>query len=213
MDLRGGAEIHTSSLASTTIRCHNVVLQGKRITLRALTEDDWPVLLRWNQDPGVLFFTEGDDIQSYSMADIQGIYRGVSQHAYCFVIELVGPLRRGEPVGECWLQEKNLPRLLHRFPGEDLRRIDLMIGEKVLWGRGLGSEAIGLLTTFAFGTEWADRVFGCDIADYNPRSLRAFEKNGYRLFNLIPQTPGLKAEVVYDVMQTRDHYLQETSRG
>ncbi len=56
----------------------------------------------------------------------------------------------------------------------------------------------------------ADRVFGCDIADYNPRSRRAFEKNGYELFNCIPQPQGSKAQVVYDVMLTRGRYLRRT---
>lgn len=199
------------------LRIHGVTLTGKRVVLRPLTEDDWPVLLRWNQDPEVLYFSEGADIQSHTLAEVQAIYRGVSQRAFCFVAELTGILRRGEPIGEGWLQEMNLPRLLERFPGEGLWRIDLMIGEKGLWGGGLGTEIIGLLTQFAFEGQQsglpADRVFGCDIADYNPRSRRAFEKNGYELFNCIPQPQGSKAQVAYDVMLTRIRYLRRTGRA
>jgi RimJ/RimL family protein N-acetyltransferase len=190
------------------LRTHDIVLTGRRVALRPMTEDDWSTLLRWNQDPEVLYFSEGDDVRSRTLVEIQAIYRGVSQRALCFVAELTGLLRRGEPIGEGWLQEMNLPRLLERFPGEDLRRIDLMIGDKGLWGRGLGTEIIGLLTSFAFEQQAVDRIFGCDIADYNPRSLRAFEKNGYELFYCIPQSPGHKAQVTYDVMLTRERYLR-----
>ena len=189
------------------LRAHSIILRGQRVTLRPLTEDDWPVLLRWNQDPDVLFFADGADVQSYSLPEVQGIYRGVCAHAFCYIMERVGSWRGGEPVGECWLQEMNLPRLLQRFPDDDLRRIDLSIGEKTLWGQGLGTETIGLLTAFAFLDQQADRVFGCDIADYNPRSLRAFEKNGYELFQVLPQPPEEKAGVLYDVMLTRERYL------
>src|SRR5262245_33981267 len=70
------------------------------------------------------------------------------------------------PIGECWLQEMNLERILRQHPGRNCRRIDLMIGEKDYRGRGLGTEMIGLLTALAF-EQGADMVFGCDIADYN----------------------------------------------
>ena len=39
----------------------------------------------------------------------------------------------------------NLRRIVDQFPGENLRRIDLMFGEKELWGRGYGTEANALL--------------------------------------------------------------------
>ncbi len=115
---------------------------------------------------------------------IQDIYRTVSQSALCFIIE-----HQGRSIGECWLQRMNLERVLREYPGFDLRRIDLMIGEKALWGQGLGTEVIRLLTDLAFHHEKADYVFGVDIADYNPRSRRAFEKNDYRLIAHHPQPP------------------------
>ncbi|NBD36081.1 MAG: GNAT family N-acetyltransferase, partial [Chloroflexi bacterium] len=119
------------------LREHNITLTGKRVVLRPMTEADWPVLLKWNNDPEVLYFSEGDDVGSYSLEQIQMIYRHVSQTAYCFMIEF-----DGEPIGECWLQEMNLERILEKYPGRDCRRIDLMIGERAFWGQGLGTEVI-----------------------------------------------------------------------
>ncbi|HEX28876.1 TPA: GNAT family N-acetyltransferase [Candidatus Poribacteria bacterium] len=85
------------------LREHKIILQGERVTLRPMTEDDWDILLRWNSDPDVLYFAEGDDVRSYSLEQIQQIYRGVSQNAFCFIIEVAG-----NPIGECWLQQMNL---------------------------------------------------------------------------------------------------------
>ena len=190
------------------VRTHAVTLVHGGTVLRPLTECDWPLLLRWNSDPEVLYFSEGDDVESYSLEDVQGIYRGVSQRAYCFVIE-----HEGLPIGDCWLQEMNLPRLIDRFPGRDLRRIDITIGEKPFWGRGLGSTSIALLTEYAFEEERADIVFGCDIADYNGRSFGAFQKVGFEVHERVHQIEGLKASYCYDVLLTRERYLLLLQQG
>ena len=57
------------------LREHDVTLHGITVKLRPMTENDWDVLARWNSDPEVLRFSEGDDVQSYSLEDVQGIYR------------------------------------------------------------------------------------------------------------------------------------------
>jgi RimJ/RimL family protein N-acetyltransferase len=173
---------------------HAFVLTGADIRLRPLTEADWPWLLQWNTDPAVLYFSEGDPITAYRLDDLQELYRQVASAAHCFIIE-----HAGRPVGEGWLQRMNLDRILQRYPGYDCRRIDLLIGEPSLWGRGLGSQVIQVLTAFAFTDEHADWVFGCDIADYNPASLRAFQKAGYRMIGTNPQPAGSKARATYDV--------------
>jgi RimJ/RimL family protein N-acetyltransferase len=108
----------------------------------------------------------------------------------------------------------NLPRITQKLPDQDCRRIDLMIGEKDFWGRGIGTEMIRLLTEFAFELEHADQVFGCGIADYNPRSLRAFQKVGYQIVETIEEPAGSKAHFSYDVSLTRSQYqLQRNRKG
>ncbi|MHC5033963.1 MAG: GNAT family N-acetyltransferase, partial [Planctomycetota bacterium] len=89
----------------------------------------------------------------------------------------------------------------------DCRRIDLMIGTKGFWGRGLGTRAIRLLVELAFGREKADAVFACGVGDHNPRSRRAFEKVGFEVYASIPQPPGSKATVIRDLLLTREAYL------
>jgi RimJ/RimL family protein N-acetyltransferase len=163
-----------------------------------MTENDWNLLLTWNSDPEILYFAEGDDVTSYTLPEVQDIYRSVCQNAFCFIITVAG-----QPIGECWLQRMNLARILKQYPGLDCRRIDLMIGEKAAWGHGYGTETIRLLTEFAFVQEKADRVFGCFIADYNPASLRAFQKNGYQIVAHIAQPPSRKAHYRTDVMISR----------
>ena len=100
-----------------------------------MTEPDWDVILAWNNDPDVLYFSEGDDVRSRTLDEVHRIYRSVCSRAFCFIIEY-----EDRPIGECWLQEMNLQRIFKRYPGRDLRRIDIAIGEPQRWGRGLGTE-------------------------------------------------------------------------
>jgi RimJ/RimL family protein N-acetyltransferase len=183
------------------LREHGIHLSEGPLHLRPMTEDDWDLLLRWNNDPEVLYYSEGGDKTSWSLADMQAMYRGVSQHAYVFVAELAG-----RPIAECWLQEMNLERVKVRFPGQDVRRIDLMIGEKALWGQGWGTRIIGLLTRFAFDGCGVDLIYEPEVGGHNPRSRRALEKNGYVVDQEIAQPVGAKAPVDYDMILTRQQY-------
>ena len=167
-----------------------------------MTEQDWDVLAKWDTDPEVVYYSDGDWLDGYDLETTQMIYRGVSQTAFNFIAEL-DCVR----IGYCWLQKMNLNRVLEHFTGKDLRRIDLAIGEKNLWGKGLGTEMIAVLTEFGFENERCDAIFGCSIADYNPRSRRAFEKNGYTLFQEVPQPEGAKARIEYDLVLWRESRL------
>ncbi|MBZ0288123.1 MAG: GNAT family N-acetyltransferase [Anaerolineae bacterium] len=189
------------SVNTPYLRPHDYTLKGSRVVLRPMTENDWGMLLVWNNDPDVLYYVEGDDVQSRTLDEIQAMYRSVSQNAFCFILE-----SDGQPIGECWLQNLNLNRLLTRFPDYDCRRIDLMIGDKAFWHRGIGTEAIRLLSAFAFDHQQADYVFGCDVADYNLASQKAFQKTGFRLFATIQQPPGSKARSCSDFVLSKANF-------
>jgi RimJ/RimL family protein N-acetyltransferase len=187
--------------APGTLRSHSITLRGERLVMRPMTEADWPVLLNWNTNPQVLWFTEGDDVRTRTLDEVQRIYRGVSQHALCFVAEL-----DGTPIGEGWLQAMNLPRILQNYPGRDVRRIDLAIGEAHLWGQGLGTEMLRLLVALGFEREGCDVLFGVDVGGHNPRSRPAFEKAGFRGLRTVPAPGSAKAAFTYDLLLTREDY-------
>ena len=54
-------------------------LRDGEILLRPMTEDDWPVLHKWNSDPEVLYYSEGSDVAGWSLAEVQDIYLEVEQ--------------------------------------------------------------------------------------------------------------------------------------
>lgn len=163
-----------------------------------MTDADWGILLRWNQDPEVLYYADGSDVTAYTLDQIKRIYSGISQDAFCFIAQL-----DGQPIAEAWLQAMNLPRIVEAHPGCDCLRIDLSIGEKQHWNKGLGSEIIRALVDFGFAKEKADFIFACDVADYNPRSRAAFAKAGFRVVAHNAQPPGGKARFTCDMRVAR----------
>jgi aminoglycoside 6'-N-acetyltransferase len=194
------------------LKQHEVILEGKtppgrNIRLRSMTEDDWDILAKWNSDPEVLYYSEGGNVTAYTLEQVQEIYRSVGKNAFCFIIEV-----DGKPVGECWLQKMNLERILQKYPDVDCRRIDLMIGEKQYWGKGIGTLVIHLLTEFGFVREDADIIFGITL-DYNVRCIRAFQKAGYEIVSKIKEAPGRKANYEYDLALTKEEFFEKREKG
>jgi RimJ/RimL family protein N-acetyltransferase len=190
------------------VTLHGQTSRGVQVRLRPLTEADWAILYRWNRDPEVLYYSEGDDVDAYAPEEVRGIFCQVSQTAFCFIIEA-----DGVPVGECWLQAHNYERVLRQYPDLDCRRIDLSIGDKARWGQGIGTETIRILTDYAFLDQGADLIYNCEIGDYNPRSWRAFQRVGYEIVAERAYPPGGKARVGFDLALARDAYLERKGAG
>lgn len=164
------------------ITTHDITLYGGNkydIILRPLTDEHLPLLYKWCADPEVLYWTEGgteQDNLSYDVDTVHAIYGGVSKSAFCFLIEV-----DGVSVGECWLQKMNLPNVISMYESTtDVRRIDMSIGEKAYWGKGVGTEFISMMIDFAFYGENV-QVLHCFCEDYNKRSQRMWQKHGFSL--------------------------------
>lgn len=187
------------------INSHRITLrsesEGREIVLRPLTDADLPDLCRWNADPDVLYWAEGEDIEAYSPEDVEGIYGWISQENLCFAIEVDGLM-----VGECWLQKMKLPYVKAMYAdGLDVRRIDAMIGETAFWGKGIGTHMLGMLIKYAFACEQVD-VLHCLCEDYNRRSCRTLEKNGFTLVLAEKFTEPHKGEFQYHWRLTKEEY-------
>ena len=61
------------------LKSHTVHLHPPHLHLRPMTDADWDILLRWNQDPEVLYYADGSDVTAYTLDEIKRIYSGISQ--------------------------------------------------------------------------------------------------------------------------------------
>ena len=196
----------------SVIKTHDITLYGSEgdydIVLRPLCDKHLPLLYKWNADPEVTYYTESAMDLKYDRKTVKRKYSGVSQDAFCFLIEA-----DGAPIGECWLQKMNRQDVLDMYPAAlDVRRIDMCIGEKSYWNRGIGTVFIGMLIDFAFNCEHVD-VLHCFCEDYNPRSRRMWEKHGFTLVKEEPETynPAWRSPIgkwQYHYRLTRQEYIE-----
>lgn len=187
------------------IHSHDITLLGGNadhsIALRPLTDAHLPYLYKWNSDPEVLYWADADDVKSYPPEAVHQIYGQPAEETLYFIIEADGEL-----IGDCSLQRMNLPEIKAIYPADaDVRRIDMMIGEKAWWGRGVGTLMVGMLVDFAFGVEKVD-VLHCLCDDYNIRSRRVWEKCGFALVNAVRVPQSTKGEYEYHWRLTRAEY-------
>ena len=188
------------------IQSYDVTLRGGNetydIVLRPLSDKHLPYLYKWNADKEVLYWSEGDDVEAYGPETVHQIYGGKKEDCLYFIIEVNGLI-----IGECWLQRMNLNYVKDMYPaGTDIRRIDMTIGEKEYWGKGIGTLFVGMLADFAFNQEKAD-VLHCICEDYNLRSIRVWEKNGFilALKEELPQNS--KGKYQYHWRLTKEEYI------
>lgn len=64
--------------------------------------------------------------------------------------------------------------------------ISIFIGQKDLWGRGIGSTALRLLLDYAFTVQGLERITA-EVYDFNTRSQRLMERVGFQKEGILRQ--------------------------
>jgi diamine N-acetyltransferase len=147
------------------------IIRGERVFLRADERSDIPNFVRWLNDSETASFlsfrapmSEAMEQQWFTqMVERQG------KDSYHFVM---CRLDDEQPFGTISLFNIDL---VNGSAG-----IGIAIGEKNLWGQGLGTDAMNALLDFGFGHLRLERLW-LHVYDYNVRGRRSYEKSGFIL--------------------------------
>ena len=146
------------------------MITGERIRLRAVERDDLPLFVAWLNDPEV---TAGLSLYlPLSQADEEGWFEHmVNQPAeqHPLVIEIPGQ-DGWQAIGDCSFQFIDQ----HNRSAE----IGIFIGQKDLWDKGYGTEAMCLMLKHGFNTLNLHRIF-LRVFETNKRAIRSYEKTGF----------------------------------
>lgn len=145
------------------------MLQGDRVTLRALERADLPHLHAMSNNLDVELAGGGDPPMPQSLARVEADFdreaaQGGRDRGF-FVIEADGQF-----IGLV---------VLHSF--DDVAHTALLgiaIGDKAYWGRGYGREAVGLILRYAFRYHNLERVW-LRVHARNQRAIRAYQACGF----------------------------------
>lgn len=159
------------------------------LVLRAAEPGDIPLLARWRSDPRVLEFYAGRD-RPLDERGVRERYFGRRRDpATGRFYEFRACVAENDEGPVAFLQYYRLPvadaRLFGCSSGDRAFGVDLLIGPPALWGRGLGSRLLSLARDYLIETRRATRVMADPRAE-NRRSVRAFEKAGFRKRRLLP---------------------------
>lgn len=130
--------------------------------------------LRWRNDPEVVRLAAAGDplfgpTTAEALADrFERILRLNPRDGGVLTVEETGG---GRPIGMVDYRDLD--------PYEGVAEVGIFIGERDFWGRGHGSEALGLLVDHLFGTFPLHRL-ELDTWSGNERAARAFTKLGFR---------------------------------
>jgi RimJ/RimL family protein N-acetyltransferase len=145
------------------------VLEGARVSLRAVTEADVTAdYVAWLNDPEVGEFLE-TRFTAHSADDVRKYVRTQNANADAVFLAIV---RRADQRHIGNLRIGAIDRHHHTAT------IALVIGDKSAWRQGFGSEAIALATWHAFSTLGLRKLTARCYAT-NLGSIRAFEKAGW----------------------------------
>ena len=150
---------------------HEVVLEGERLRLRPMTDGDVPLLVQWFADPDVLHWLHLSEDPPELIGSMQAHkerwerMRDDPMHlSWCIETS------EGRPIGDIGL--------LAIHPTHHRAELAITIGVQEYWGRGYGTEAIGMLLRHAFEVMGLRRVQLITDED-NARGIRCYEKCGF----------------------------------
>ena len=145
------------------------LIRGDKVFLRPAEKDDLTTFVRWFADADMSSLLGNRAPFSEAMEEqwFNRMLESWGKDHYNFVM--------------CRLEDA-LP-----FGTISLMRIDrdngsagvgIAIGEKSLWGKGYGTDAMNALLDFGFGEVRLERIW-LDVYDFNKRARRSYEKSGF----------------------------------
>ena len=147
------------------------VIRGERVYLRAAERSDIPTFVSWFNDGETLAYLSMRAPMSEAAEEgwFDRMLAGQGKEGYFFVICRLGD---GRPIGSLGLFA------LDETNGS--AGVGIALGEKQLWGQGLGTDALRALLDFGFGELRLERIW-LDVYDFNDRGRRSYEKCGFVL--------------------------------
>jgi RimJ/RimL family protein N-acetyltransferase len=151
------------------------------LTIRVLTEDDFPLLLEWLAKPHVKeWWDDGDD----TLEKVARHYSRQSSTKQRFILLYhAGPQEA---------KEQLIGYLQYEINEEGIASIDQFIGAEEMLNQGLGTQAIKLLLTH-ITTRHQPAIVTVDPAPTNKRAIRCYEKVGFRHYETVRIASGEEA--------------------
>ncbi|NLY55584.1 MAG: GNAT family N-acetyltransferase [Firmicutes bacterium] len=143
------------------------MIEGERVYLRPLTEDDLPKVLAWNLDQELSEYLDSE--LPVTPAECQQWFAQLKSDRYAQVFGIV--LYHNHLL----IGDVELINITWRNGHAELR---IRIGEKDYWDQGLGTETLRLLLGYAFHQLKLERIY-LRVYATNRRAIQCYRKAGF----------------------------------
>lgn len=145
------------------------VLRGERVTLRPMIHADAPALMRWGSDRDFAWNQWGRDPGRWpdEASAREWIDRFAERGGMLFAIE-----HEARPIGFANYRDWQ--------PKAKSAEVGIGIGEKTLWSKGLGREALALLVRHLVDDLGAHRI-SLHVLAYNDRAIQSYKAAGFEV--------------------------------
>lgn len=148
------------------------MIEGERVRLRKIERTDLPLLHRWLNDRDLMAWARFSPDHMVSLSALEKEFErelaGEGHEATHFIVE-DRPTARA--IGWCVMRTWDRKHVS--------TNVGIGLGEKELWGKGYGTEAMELLLEIVFDHEGWHRAELWTLAK-NERAIKSFEKSGFR---------------------------------
>lgn len=151
------------------------ILRGEHVYLRPAERSDVPNFVRWLNDAETTSFLNMRAPMSEAMEEkwFEGMVERQGKEQFHYVICL---LENDRPIGSLSLFAVDY---VNGNAG-----IGISIGEKSLWGKGYGTDAMNALLDFGFGMLRLERMW-LEVYVFNTRARRSYDKSGFVLEGVV----------------------------
>lgn len=176
-----------------------MLISGEKVRLRPATPNDFPQMITWSRDEEVNRYLEGEFPKTIDEYSVWLKKLNSDRHAKHFAIVTLPDSRL---IGDI-----QLDHITWRSGDAELR---IRIGERHLWDKGYGTDAIVALLQHAFENMTLSRIY-LRVFSSNLRAIRCYEKAGFRKEGRLKRrsTDGQMKEIIL-MSILRDQFLRSS---
>lgn len=144
-----------------------MIIRGEKVNLRPIAPADLERMVAWSRDPELAEYMPGNYPESLEQAAdwLQRILSDRHNKRWSIVT------KEGNLIGDI-----ELDQIAWRSAQAELR---VCIGEKGLWNRGLGTDAVRTVIAHAFEKMGLEQIY-LRVFNENVRAIRCYSKAGFR---------------------------------
>ena len=159
-------------------------IKKENIRIRELTEEDFPLILKWLTDEKVLEYYGGRD-KKYTLETIQKHYTEKWESEVIRVIIEYNNIPIG--YGQIYkMYDELYKEYQYQKNNEIVYGMDQFIGEVNYWNKGIGTKYIKIIFDFLKKEKNADSVI-VDPHKNNLRAIKCYERAGFNIIKELPK--------------------------